>query len=68
MLQIEDNEDSTMKSILAFRRLLDVEVQGMNEAELDEIIEKKLVGKTLRIDYNTAREDNDVAVKVTGIN
>ena len=68
MLQIEDNEESTMKSILAFRRLLNVDVQDMNEQEIDEIIEKNMVGKILRIDYNTVREDDDVAVKVTVIN
>ena len=67
MLQIEDNEESTIKSLLAFRRLLNVDVQDMNEEEIHEIIEKKLVGKVLRIDYNTAREDDDVAVKVTVI-
>ena len=67
MLQIEDNEDSTVKSILVFKRLLNVDLKTSGEEEIEERMDECIVGKIIKVDYNTRYEDDDVAVKVTVI-
>lgn len=67
MVQIEDDADASMKSILVFKRLLKVHVQNNNEEDIGEILEEHLVGKKLKIDYNTPHEDDAVAVKIVVI-
>ena len=63
LLQIEDNVDSTLKSILIFRRHTDMKTD-INETEIEEFVEEQYVGNMLQVHYNTPDEDNNIAVKV----
>ena len=65
LLQVEDPNDETIKSILVFRRLLNIQLKTSTETEVNEVMEEEVVGKMLKVDYNTQNEEDDVAVKVT---
>ena len=67
MLQIEDLENSAIESILVFRRLIKIDIHETDEKDIEAIIENEVVGKRLKIDYNTPHEEDNVAVKVTVI-
>ena len=67
MLQIE-SEDSSITSVLVFKRHLNIEVENTSNDENEAIIEENIVGKKLKIDYNTKYDDDCVAVKVAVIN
>ena len=61
LLQIEDGED--LKSILIFRRHLKNKTE-LEETNLEESISELLVGKLLRVHYNTPTDDNNIAARI----
>ena len=65
LLQVEDPNDGTIKSVLVFWRLLNIQLKTSTETEVNEVMEEEVVGKMLKVDYNTQNEEDDVAVKVT---
>ena len=67
VLQME-SEDSSITSVLVFKRLLQIDIENTSNDENEAIIEKKIVGKKLRIDYNTKHDDDCIAVKIAVIN
>ena len=61
LLQIEDGED--LKSIRTIRRHLKNKTK-LDETNLEECISELLIGKLLRVHYNTPTDDNNIAVKI----
>ena len=59
--QQKENED--IKSILIFRRHLKNKAE-LEETNLEESVSELLVGKLLRVHYNTPTDDNNIAARI----
>ena len=60
-----DEDTDTETKILIFKRHINIEISVKDdEDKLIEVLEKLLVGKKCKVDYNRNGDDNNIAVKV----